>query len=232
MEVSKVMNYVTKEELGIYETIDYYENEILNTRLFDLDREQQYVAYRSEMMKLTENLYKYVVSSNPTEYREYGCEIFEVITDCIKAFDKNKGRFINYFNRSWANRKKKIFIEKEDEEKYHTLEISDETKRTVRKIVKYAQIEGIDLNDRNTIKKISYVLDLPEKKVDECIKITQINVTTDMSSSSEGESFSVFDFIEANVNVEEQVSEIEQIESILYKIDNKFIKKTPLYFFL
>ena len=75
-----------------------YEQLIMDSQLFTLDREQEYAAYKKESIKMTENLYCYLMAVNREKYEGYSCEIMEVAARCINNFDEGKGVFLHYFN--------------------------------------------------------------------------------------------------------------------------------------
>lgn len=80
------------------------EEAINQSPLFGLDSEKEPSAYDREMERLITNIYNYKTAENP-ENEEFGLEIVETVRDCLKYYEKGKGLFLHYFNRSFAQRK-------------------------------------------------------------------------------------------------------------------------------
>lgn len=82
----------------------FREEEINQSLIFDLDREREPAAYEREKNRLIESIYLYKIEENP-ENEEFGLEIVETVGDCLKYYEKDRGLFLHYFNRSFAQRK-------------------------------------------------------------------------------------------------------------------------------
>ena len=67
-----------------------YESLIMNSPLFDIDKEQETTAYKRESYKMAEYLYCYLLAINERDYEPYGSEIMDVATRCINNFDSSK----------------------------------------------------------------------------------------------------------------------------------------------
>lgn len=86
--------------------LEFYENEINNSPIFELDREKEPSAYEREKNRLIENIYLYKMEENPAN-EEFGLEIVETVGACLGSFEKGKGVFLHYFNSAFAKNKKK-----------------------------------------------------------------------------------------------------------------------------
>lgn len=63
-----------------------YRSLITDSPLFDIDKEQETVAYKRESYKMVEYLYCYLLAINEHAYEPYGSEIVKVATRCINNF--------------------------------------------------------------------------------------------------------------------------------------------------
>lgn len=95
-----------------------YESLIMNSPLFDIDKEQETTAYKRESYKMAEYLYCYLLAINERDYEPYGSEIMDVATRCINNFDSSKGVFLFYFNSAWKQEYSHILGEKISDERF------------------------------------------------------------------------------------------------------------------
>lgn len=84
-----------------------YEQLIMKSPLFSLNKEKEYTAFKKESYRMVEFLYCYLLSISE-EYEPYGCEIAELASRCIKNYDSSKGIFLHYFNSAWKKEYKHI----------------------------------------------------------------------------------------------------------------------------
>ena len=80
---------------------DKYEKLIDSSSLFTLDKEKEQTAYKREAFKMVEYLYCYLMSINKSKYEPYGVEIVDTAKRCIKNYNSETGRFLNYFASAW-----------------------------------------------------------------------------------------------------------------------------------
>ena len=86
------------------------------SKLFSLNKQTKYVAYKREAMKMVEYLYRYLLAVNENKYIEFGDEIMLTAKCCISNFKSELGDFLNYFNAAWAKEYRRAYGKRQAEE--------------------------------------------------------------------------------------------------------------------
>ena len=201
-----------------------YENLILNSVLFNLDKEKQNNAYRRERYELITNLYLYLVAINKSNYEDYGYEITEVASYCIKNFDSSKGIFLNYFCVAWKNEYSHIMGRKKQDEELHGLRISEEDKRMARNYAELVKKGRIETSSSKLYKEVARVMGISEEKAKIIVKIDNIQVAGDYIKNTEDEEFSLVAQIPADISLEKEFEDKETLEEFLRKIEDEYNK--------
>lgn len=172
---------------------------------------------------MVEFLYCYLLSINETKYEPYGCEITEVATRCIHNFDNSKGVFLHYFNAAWKQEYSHILVEKQNEDKYRGIRVTEEERRAVRKYIRLAAQIDVGCSVDDLYRKLSEAMNLPLERIVELAKLSNVNVSGDSYISDEGEEQSLWDQIPGNWNTEQDIESSENIEAIFNRIETVFL---------
>ena len=199
-----------------------YEQLILESSLFSLDRETEYAAFKRESYRMVEYLYCYLLSINESEYEPYGCEITEVATRCISNYDSSKGVFLHYFNSAWKQEYSHILGKKYHEEKFRGIRVVEEDRRAVRKYIAIADRMGKDCSRDELYKRLSEVMNLPVKKIKELAQLSSTVVTGDTCTSDDGEEQSLWDQLPGMECVSQRIETAEETETVLNRIEEVF----------
>lgn len=200
-----------------------YEKLILESTLFKLDKEAEYVAFKRESYRMIEYLYCYLLSINEQEYEPYGYEITEVATRCINNFDSSKGEFLYYFNAAWKQEYSHILGAQQNENKYRGIRVTEEDRRAVRKYIRLAAQTGREYNAEEMYSKLSDAMELPVERIVELAKLSNLNVSGDKYISDDGEELSIWNQIPGTENIEQRIVTEENIENILNRIETAFM---------
>lgn len=199
-----------------------YEQLILESTLFSLDKETEYTAFKRESYRMVEFLYCYLLSINEKEYEPYGCEITEVAIRCISNFDSNKGIFLHYFNSAWKQEYSHILGEKLHEDKYRGLRITEEDRRAVHKYIRLVDKIGMDCSTNERYRRLSEAMELPVERILELARLSNVNVGGDSYTSNDGDEQSLWDQIPGAESVSRNIETFGAIETILSRIETVY----------
>ncbi len=199
-----------------------FEEKILNTTLFNLDREKEYSAYKKEALKMVENLYCYLVALN-SKNEQYGYEITILAQRCIKSFDADKGEFLHYFIRSWKNEQKNIYADESENNTYRGIGITEEKRRNLRKLKKLLKIEDNNISN-DVLKKLSEIMDISICEVNELLKLEQIQVVSSIVQTNGDEEIAIIDQYTDDNSIEDELKDFFDIEEAFSKIEKIFIE--------
>ena len=199
-----------------------YEALIMESPLFDIDREKEESKYKSEAYKMVENLYCYLMAINEKNYEPYGFEITETANRCIKNYDASKGEFLHYFNAAWKQEYSHITGGKIVEEKYRGLKITEDEKRGVYKYLKLAEQWETGISDSELYQRIAEAMDIPVKKVRFLAEMSEIFVGSETIVYEDGEEGSSLDSVADGMSIEELVTMEDTVKDFLQKIDTVF----------
>lgn len=200
-----------------------YEQLIMDSQLFTLDREQEYAAYKKESIKMTENLYCYLMAVNREKYEGYSCEIMEVAARCINNFDKGKGVFLHYFNAAWKKEYSHICGKQILDDKYGGMHISEEYKRAVKNYILWEEKLGTGRTKEELYEILSETMNLPVEKIIEIAKLENINYVSDVYEKDEEER-SIWDYIDSGEREDEVYFSKEELEGLLSLLETSFDK--------
>ena len=113
-----------------------YEQLILASPLFSLDKESERNAYQREARKMVGYLYSYLLEINENRYIDYGLEITETANRCIENFDATSGDFLHYFNAAMAKEYRRASAKRNMQEVRSGLHVSEEDDKNIRKMLK------------------------------------------------------------------------------------------------
>ncbi len=125
------------------ENKEYYIDKINNSSVFSLDKETEYAAYRTAANRLIENISNYLLMFYKNDYEDYGLEIVETATRCIKNYNNDKGSFLNYFLRALKLEIGRAKGKEDIKAKMGAFSISDRDYRNLRKYKRYLADKNI-----------------------------------------------------------------------------------------
>lgn len=194
-----------------------YENEINQSPIFDLDRTKEPAAYEREKNRLIENIYLYKLEDNP-ENEDFGLEIVETIGDCLQYYEKEKGPFIHYFNRSYAQRKNKAKAKESLQTKSSGMHFSQKEIDNSRAVHAFLSTHD-DVSPTELVSMLSQYADAFEMTKEEILDAVQtysasLTQSGDMELSEE-EGYTLFDTLTANSDFTEEIGSREQIRWLI-----------------
>ncbi len=205
-----------------------YKNLINNAPLFAIDEARAPEEYKREKDKFIENLFFYVsrYSFIPEEQVknpafEYGLELLQAASDCLKSYDKTKGDFLPYFR--WIYDKKVGEAELVNPRNNNRIPLNKEDRLLFRRIQRLAG--EADIFDIENQKYFAETLDRPLAEVQEVIALSSYRLTREEVRDSDGEVRSIFDFIASLRGTDEELDEEEllvQIDDLFKKQQNRF----------
>lgn len=199
-----------------------YRSLITDSPLFDIDKEQETVAYKRESYKMVEYLYCYLLAINERAYEPYGSEIVEVATRCINNFEASKGDFLNYFHSAWRQEYSHIVGEKIGYEKLHGIRITEEEKRNIRKYLKLAEKIGPHVASEELFQRISEAMGIPVEKVELLAKLSGGLVMNNTIVNEDGEEISVWEQESDGTTLEGQFEMAESVSDLLQTVERAF----------
>ena len=199
-----------------------YEKLIAESPLFELDKKTQYTAYTAESRKMVKYLYLYLMAINAEKYGGYGLEITEVSTRCIQSFDGEKGEFLHYFNATWKKEFARTNMTRAEDEKYHGMHISENQRRSIRRVIRIAKSQGVEIDSPAYVEKLVATTGLSEEEIRELIELYNVSVVTDSGSNEDGEEFNVIDLFKSTDSAEESMIQSEKCIELLKCIDNVY----------
>ncbi len=199
-----------------------FEQKILSSPLFSLDKQTEYIAFKKEFYRMLEYLYCYLMAINKKEYEPYGCEITEVATRCINNFDITKGSFLHYFNSAWKREFSHITGEKIQEERFHGITFKEEDKRAIQKYLRLANQLGSLLTRNELYKRLSDVMELPIERIRQIAQLCEIKVSSDSYVTGEGDEKSLWSQISDETSLEKDFVNKETDNELLSVIETVF----------
>lgn len=203
-----------------------YEELIIQSPLFSLDKEKDETAYKRESLKMVEYLYCYLLGINESRYEPYGYEITIVAKRCIKGFSGEKGEFLHYFNAAWKQEYLHICGNEALEDKFHGVKITEEDKRNIRKYLKLARSFEKRTSCEELLETIADAMNLPLNTVVEIAKMSSFTIACNVLEKNEAEVSNRLAQIpdpHTHLSVDLLVSS-EGIGELLDKIEEAFLK--------
>ena len=205
-------------------TKEQYESEINGSILFTIDREKNSVLWTTEARKLLAVICEYYKTFVLSErvFSESGLEIVECCNECFKYFKETDGIFLHYLN---ASLKKKLYIKSAKEQidaQRHGIKISKSDDQRIRKLIKFVESKGDDINDSKTQEKMAKYLGVSLQKITMYIEMSSISVSSDIITDNDGEENSIFDLFSDKSSVANETEEKEELLDTLRLIDEEF----------
>ena len=200
-----------------------YEQLILASPLFSLDRERDRTAYQREARKMAEYLYCYLLAINEDRYMELGLEIMETATRCIENYDPQNGEFLHYFNAAMKQARMKAEAQRDIQNARRGIHVSDEDDRNIRKMLKLLGSRGIVEPTSEQITIIAENLKVSVDKVNEVIRINkETAVLSETMINDDGEEISLFDTIASDENIEQSVISADNCRVVMESIQTAY----------
>ena len=207
-------------------TREEYENLINNSPLFEIDKESSPALYKSErynfLTLLTDYYRLYIYPNKPLD--SYSMTLMETAMECIKYYDKDKGKFLHLFNSSM---KRDLHIAKAKEiieEKRQGIRVSNEDDKLIRKIIALANSKGLDIYDLTVQEKISKALNLESSRLQELLRINDDAVAVSSTvTNDDGDEVELFDLQSSHEkNAEDKMADESAFVSLVEKINGVF----------
>lgn len=199
-----------------------YEERIMNSPLFSLDREKEFTAYKRESYKMVEYIYCYLMAVNERDYEPYSCEIMEVATRCISNYDSSKGIFIHYFNASWRREYSRILGKKAYDQQLRGIKISEEERRGIHKYLKLAERLGSSCSRSELYQKMADAMEIPIEKVRQIAELSEIRVATATLSNDDNEEIDLWEIVSDGTSIEEKIEMTDSVSDLLDLIERAF----------
>jgi DNA-directed RNA polymerase sigma subunit (sigma70/sigma32) len=199
-----------------------YEQLILASPLFSLDRERDRSAYQREALKMVEILYLYKVACDK-RYEEYGLEIAETANTCIENYDPQNGEFLHYFNAAMKKARIRAEAQRDMQETRGGIHIASEDDRSIRAVLKYMKKNEITHPTAEQIRCIAEALSVTEQRVCDLLRMNAESVAiSDTVQNEDGEEISLFDTIASDENVEQSVISADNCRVVLESIQTAY----------
>lgn len=200
-----------------------YEQLILSSPLFSLDKERDRTAYRREAYKMVEYLYNYLLAVNKNRYIDYGLEITETANRCIENYSAEMGSFLHYFNATMAKEYRRARVKRNMQETRSGLHISEEDERNIRRMLRFMESKGIADPTDEQIQSIAKALDVPPETVKKTlITVRETTVVPDITTGEDGEEISLFDTVASDYGQNGDMMDKEACAALLSHIENVF----------
>ncbi len=199
----------------MYENKENYEAKIKASPLFSLEKGT--AAYNTELHKMQEYVYCYLMRVNESKYGEFALEIFNTLNSCIKNYKNDGTEFLNYFNAAWAKEYRRAYAKQNAEVVRGGIHITEDDDRNIRKILKFAEQKHITEYTESFIKLAAMMLDMDEAKVRNYIEMnSETAVVSEYTTNDDGEEVSVFDTVASaeafECDEEERIAILDVIE--------------------
>ena len=199
-----------------------YEQLILSSPLFSLDRERDRVAYQREVFKMVEILYLYKVACDK-RYEEYGLEIAETANTCIENYDPQNGNFVHYFNAAMKKARIRAEAQRDMQETRGGIHIASEDDRSIRAVLKYMKKNEITHPTAEQIKRIAEAQGVTEQRVRDLLRMNAESVAiSDTMQNEDGEEISLFDTIASDENIEQEFISADNCRVLLESIQTAY----------
>lgn len=199
-----------------------FEERIISSPLFSLDRETEITAYKRESYKMVENLYCYLMAVNERDYEPYGCEIMEVATRCINNYDASKGIFLHYFNSSWRQEYSHILGKSTSEQQFRGIKITEEERRGIQKYMKLAERLCSSCSRSELYERIASAMEIPVKKVELLAELSELRVVAPTARNVDGEEIDLWGQISDGASIEKEMEMADSVSDLLDLIEQAF----------
>ena len=201
-----------------------YEQLILASPLFSLDKESERNAYQREARKMVGYLYSYLLEINESRYIDYGLEITETANRCIDNFDSTSGDFLHYFNAAMAREYRRASAKRNMQEVRSGLHVSEEDDKNIRKMLKLLETKGITNPTTEQLELIADTLDVSVETVKNTLQsVYETSVLSDVTYNDDGEEKSLFDTIASDDGLDGDMMDEEACAVLLSKIESVYV---------
>lgn len=194
---------------------DEYEKLIDSSFLFTLDKEKERTAYKREALKMVEYLYCYLMAINKSKYEPYGVEIVDTAKRCIKNYNLESGRFLNYFTSAWKKTYGHVIGNELIKETYKGIHFTDGEERNLKKYMKLAHTMGINTDSPEFDERVAEAMGISVNEVDVLRKMIYVKPTSDSYTNDEGKEFSIIDQIDCGEYTGEELVNLENSKEFL-----------------
>ncbi len=194
---------------------DEYEKLIDSSSLFTLDKEKERTAYKREALKMVEYLYCYLMAINKSKYEPYGVEIVDTAKRCIKNYNLESGRFLNYFTSAWKKTYGHVIGNELIKETYKGIHFTDGEERNLKKYMKLAHTMGINTDSPEFDERVAEAMGISVNEVDVLRKMIYVKPTSDSYTNDEGKEFSIIDQIDCGEYTGEELVHLENSKEFL-----------------
>lgn len=194
---------------------DEYEKLIDSSSLFTLDKEKERTAYKREALKMVEYLYCYLMAINKSKYEPYGVEIVDTAKRCIKNYNLESGRFLNYFTSAWKKTYGHVIGNELIKETYKGIHFTDGEERNLKKYMRLAHTMGINTDSPEFDERVAEAMGISVNEVDVLRKMICAKPTSDSYTNDEGKEFSIIDQIDCGEYTGEELVHLENSKEFL-----------------
>lgn len=200
-----------------------YEQLILASPLFSLDRERETIIFKRESQKMVRYLYQYLLACNADRYIDYGVEIAETAMRCIQNYQTEAGDFLHYFNSAFKKEFTRASAKRSMDEIRGGVHLPEEDRRDISRIVKYLRSHHVETPSEQEICWIAEALQLSVARVQELIRINEDAVTVSDRTEVDGETVSILELIGAEDPALAEITNMEAYQAVLAKVEGAFL---------
>lgn len=201
-----------------------YAQMISQSELFSLDSKSEPSAYHRELLRMIENLYRYLMSFGREKYENYGLEITETAKRCIRNYDESQGPFLPYFVSAWKYEFSHITSDRMLDERLHGIKISEDDRRSVVRYIRLINSMETNLSLQEVFQRLSDSMGLPIKDIERIALIEGITISSDIVMDIDGNEFCVWDQIESGSDFSSEIEGAEAVSNWLNEVDSVFIQ--------
>jgi DNA-directed RNA polymerase specialized sigma subunit len=203
-------------------SIKELENLINTSTLFSIDKLSNPEQYISNERNFLSNLAE-LMQKTRKDFSNIGLEIISTAKACLKAYNKENGLFLNYFNSALALKVRKEKIKQMRENRSGGIKFSTNHTDLIRKIMKLKKFHGIDNFSEDFIALLSQQLNISQQDIKDAIE-KEINTIaiSEIINDSDGEETNMFNYLSDNTDMELEFENKEKVLELFNKIDEIF----------
>lgn len=201
---------------------DEYEQLIDSSPLFTLNRGNEHIAYRREVLRMVEYLYCYLMAINVRKYEPFGVEIVDTAKRCIENYKPESGRFLNYFSSAWKQTYGHLIGKEIVRDTFKGIHFTEDEERNFRKYMRLAQNMGIDTNSSVFDERVAEAMGISISDVDDLRNMINCKPTSGSKINEEGEEYSLIDQIDSGKYADSGVMQFEAAKEFVDLIELTF----------
>lgn len=194
--------------------------------LFAIDRDKDPVLWQTKLTAMTGYIFQYYTEVYSLEViQDFGVEIMDWVSGCVRSFDPGKGSFLCYLNRAVSLNMKHKMITRQIEESRGGGTVSEKKDRKTQAALHLAEDRDANIRDPVVQENISEIIGLSVEELRECIAISfRSRVRHEYARDPDGEEYSVFETVASPLESPE-VSALacegrkEELEELFASID-------------